>query len=423
MTNSEDDSVQKVSYSFTAMAQEDLLAFTFDRITEKYESEDTTSQKQIGGRLPGHFLVQAISQRRIQEAVNALKDPANRRFLMTSDSEGNTPLLLASVQGMGEMVKLLLLLGAPCGASNFAGNQPLHVAADEGHLEVVQYLLGAGADPDAENQLGLTAFDLASVKERDKVAELLRTVTRAKDAQQGSGSSGSAGTGTCAICYESDAVGRLVGLEGCEHACYCRECLTRYYELKVADGLVEDSDLACPYPGCACRARQSELKELLPSYVMRRFVRFRHLLRCRQDASIFWCPEPQCGHHVPRKDQESTALECPACRTSFCLRCRSYPFHTNSTCDEAAIAEQLLDFIDQKGPKIKKCAFCGEAVEKNDGCNHMTCICCKYQFCWLCSEPYKSDHYSNKRSCCFGLQFAKGDDLQEALLWKRNKTN
>lgn len=42
----------------------------------------------------------------------------------------------------------------------------------------------------------------------------------------------------------------------------------------------------------------------------------------------------------------------------------------------------------------KKCPNCGNAIEKNKGCNHMTCKC-KYEFCWYCLEECKNpcDHF------------------------------
>ena len=50
-------------------------------------------------------------------------------------------------------------------------------------------------------------------------------------------------------------------------------------------------------------------------------------------------------------------------------------------------------------------------TEKNEGCNHMTCVSCKYQWCWLCEGAYTYGHYDSGR--CSGQQFTKADDIKE----------
>ena len=60
-----------------------------------------------------------------------------------------------------------------------------------------------------------------------------------------------------------------------------------------------------------------------------------------------------------------------------------------------------------KGKRVKRCPRCKIYTEKNEGCNHMTCVSCKYQWCWLCEGEYKYGHYDYGK--CQGQQFAKAD--------------
>ena len=65
----------------------------------------------------------------------------------------------------------------------------------------------------------------------------------------------------------------------------------------------------------------------------------------------------------------------------------------------------------KEGKRVKKCPRCQIFTEKNEGCNHMTCVNCKYQWCWLCEGPYKYGHYDSGK--CAGHQFTKADNLDE----------
>ena len=65
----------------------------------------------------------------------------------------------------------------------------------------------------------------------------------------------------------------------------------------------------------------------------------------------------------------------------------------------------------KKGKRVKRCPRCQMYTEKNEGCNHMSCINCKYQWCWICEEKYIYGHYNSGR--CKGQQFTKADNLRD----------
>ena len=62
---------------------------------------------------------------------------------------------------------------------------------------------------------------------------------------------------------------------------------------------------------------------------------------------------------------------------------------------------------------VKKCPKCKFVIEKNEGCNHMTCAnkSCNYQFCWVCLGQFNDRHYTSVGSPCYGLQYSQSNIL------------
>ena len=60
---------------------------------------------------------------------------------------------------------------------------------------------------------------------------------------------------------------------------------------------------------------------------------------------------------------------------------------------------------------MKQCPKCKIYTEKNEGCNHMKCTECKFQWCWLCEKEYLYGHC--ERGLCNGVQFEKINYVSE----------
>ena len=62
------------------------------------------------------------------------------------------------------------------------------------------------------------------------------------------------------------------------------------------------------------------------------------------------------------------------------------------------------------------CPHCRAPIEKNDGCNKITCWRCETNFCWLCGtklpkqNPYS--HFNVRGGKCYGALFEGVDPLQ-----------
>jgi hypothetical protein len=59
-------------------------------------------------------------------------------------------------------------------------------------------------------------------------------------------------------------------------------------------------------------------------------------------------------------------------------------------CSCAQLAEWELKCVNESETanwilaNTRKCPACNARIEKNQGCNHMTCRLCKHDFCWIC---------------------------------------
>lgn len=80
-------------------------------------------------------------------------------------------------------------------------------------------------------------------------------------------------------------------------------------------------------------------------------------------------------------------VECSACKTSFCFQCGS-DYHAPADCktiklwyNKCVDDSETANYI---SAHTKSCPQCSSCIEKNGGCNHMKCVSCNYEFCWIC---------------------------------------
>ena len=216
----------------------------------------------------------------------------------------------------------------------------------------------------------------------------------------------------CLICLES--FDRNVGIIlQCGHFC-CDNCFYNYLKTQINSAKV--AKLQCFIKDCDYVLNEDFILEKLKDdkALVDKYKVF------KQRAEIFlskdkkFCPEPDCNSYLQQSKDKYVQCENGHKYCYICLK----KWHGKSPCDE----ELDKDFqIWKKDKVVKQCPRCKIYTEKNEGCNHMTCTECKYQWCWLCEGEYQEGHF--RRGTCNGLQFAKINFLSEKDKVPENRIN
>lgn len=191
----------------------------------------------------------------------------------------------------------------------------------------------------------------------------------------------------------------------CKHF-FCNECVLDYLTNKITNA--EVVNIKCPSPDCVVFIKEEIIKTVVPDEM---FVKYQRFLKRADflkipDSSI--CPFPDCDSYGIK----TTALNNPkeekffiVCQNGhhFCYNCNQ-PSHKGFDCD-AKLEKEFFKWKESK--TVKKCPRCAFYIEKNFGCNHMTCAnkICNYEFCWICMNEFQNNHYSIPGTPCFGLQY------------------
>ncbi|CAD0093066.1 unnamed protein product [Aureobasidium mustum] len=250
------------------------------------------------------------------------------------------------------------------------------------------------------------------------------------------------GANTCRTCFNRYLIQQINAGQARVGCAECQEPL-RYAEVKsiVAKTTLmkhdknllkafveEDADfyychcMACEIPwheGETCdqyQARHDE--EIIQTQVM-----------VRQTSKI--CPGG-CGARIERNGGCPHML-CSRCSHEFCYLCLGewQPHLATGGCvipipatpepdpvpaeiewrqNERQARQNLRDFHNEQAEALIEtitmpCPKCKVRIEKDGGCDHMTCVQCQYEFCYQCSANYATilryDNRRHKRSCVY----------------------
>eukprot|EP00455_Lapot_gusevi_P049162 TRINITY_DN691_c0_g2_i1.p1 TRINITY_DN691_c0_g2~~TRINITY_DN691_c0_g2_i1.p1 ORF type:complete len:561 (-),score=163.23 TRINITY_DN691_c0_g2_i1:174-1856(-) len=211
---------------------------------------------------------------------------------------------------------------------------------------------------------------------------------------------------TCPVCFDNFRLEDLAILDDCHHF-LCKECMAHTMTSNMDQGLA--ALMVCPVPECKRNLTEREARRLLSR---RDYARYEELVfqdTLKKDSNCRWCPRRGCGTPMIG-DPNHPMMRCPRpdCNFIFCFNCKEQ-WHADFTCAQyqqwkVENGEADARFEAWRREHTRPCPRCNVLIEKNGGCNHMTCTSCRYEYCHLCRGPYKSGHFSQEGPCN-GKQF------------------
>ena len=217
----------------------------------------------------------------------------------------------------------------------------------------------------------------------------------------------------CHICGDKFKVTEENKLKNCGHK-FCDECWYDSLSIKIKENKL--SSIKCLDYNCKQKLEDEFIINLLNNDInlIKKYKKYKKELIIAQDPNKKFCPFPDCDSYLELKNKKEKYISCLN-NHLYCFVCLKKP-HGKLPCDKKNIKEKDMTQY-AKNNFVKKCPNCGTTIEKNDGCNHITCSKCGHQWCWLCNQKFSHDHY--KKGICKGPQsFVPKNDYKIKIITK-----
>uniref|UniRef100_A0A672NA62 RBR-type E3 ubiquitin transferase n=1 Tax=Sinocyclocheilus grahami TaxID=75366 RepID=A0A672NA62_SINGR len=193
-------------------------------------------------------------------------------------------------------------------------------------------------------------------------------------------------------------------------------CWEGFLNLKIQEG--EAHNIFCPAYDCFQLVPVEVIESVVSREMDKRYLQFDIKAFVDNNPAIRWCPVARCERAVRLSRPGPGAsdplsfplLKAPAVDCGkghlFCWYCLG---DAHEPCDCETWKMWLQKVSEMKPEELagvseayedaanclwllsnsKPCANCKSPIQKNEGCNHMQCAKCKYDFCWICLEEWK----------------------------------
>ena len=199
----------------------------------------------------------------------------------------------------------------------------------------------------------------------------------------------------CPVCTDVKPIIAFRTLS-CGHNTACAACLKNIVEQAIEQK--RTATMRCPADRCNHTISENDMRKIIYDKDQQEEVAAIQLQEwIRQQPNAKQCPTANCTYAFLNADQVAGQIDCPNCEHRYCNQCL-HPHAQNVNCRDAELARNpnAAERATQawKQQNTKACPHCRVAIEKNEGCLHMTCRSCRYQFCWNCLGDWHT-HYDS----------------------------
>ena len=220
----------------------------------------------------------------------------------------------------------------------------------------------------------------------------------------------------CQICNEIFIADSFNTLSKCGHS-FCSSCWFDALSVKIKENKLPT--IKCLDYNCKEKLPDQFVLNILSSDInlIKKYKRYKLELEIINSNNKKLCPYPNCDSFLELKNINNREVSCLNGH-SYCFECLKKP-HGNLPCFINDLDKSIINY--GMNNFIKKCPKCKIIIEKDKGCNHITCTKCGFQWCWLCNEKYDETHF--KQGKCKGFQFFQPKNDYDIKLMMEGKIN
>lgn len=188
---------------------------------------------------------------------------------------------------------------------------------------------------------------------------------------------------TCSICLESVRKQRASTHQKCA-AAFCESCLGAYIRLEITQGKWK---VECA--NCSSLLAKEIIHKFLEEHPLLQEHFTRLVADANQDPLVKTCPN--CGGRKRVKNHKTKRVACEECHFDWCFTCHA-PWHKSMSCKDFKRGNKMFKKWTKDttecgtGINARPCPKCKVFIQRQDGCDQMTCPRCRTTFCYLCGK-------------------------------------